>query len=241
MAFLHIKNTGITDLTLARVQLGDLSYQMLYHLTIARGESKYLVIYYARNCCAWTNELKYIGKADYCHLVGSSPEKATPLTFENGGRYPTVMFTRGVLQHRVDLDALVTHDERLDLKVTPWFVQQTPDSYAFQFGFSFHNISYDLSFYVYSIDIGGTTFLLNPPELIVPVGTLQDDAFESFAISVHWEQNRSYFGWTGFDYTHDISATPPVNATTFQMGETYNVTIRTMTNQNCTTTITLNP
>lgn len=237
-AWLHIKNNGLTDVQIAKIEIGDLicdvsiQYSFLWRMTLKRGETATLGIYYAHRRFLWGAILDM--HTPYDAPVGFDLNlEITPTTFTKG-KFPVVIHTDSIIPYRFEIEAKFLKPEEIygvQAKIINLGQERVGEiDYCLpDIEFAFEMAPSSMAF-IYSVDIGNLTIKLNPPMLIRGYQPYND-----FALYFYTELDHiSVYG-----PSTDAIPSQPITLPIFKIGETYNVTIRTMANNNYTTSLTM--
>ena len=234
-AWLNIKNNGLTDVQISKIEIGNLicnvskQYSYLWRKNLKRGKTATLGIYYARRSFQWG---AILGRnPPYgAYRFGSSLE-ITPTTFTEG-KYPVVIHTDGIIAYRFEIEARLSRPEEIygfQAKIYNLGEERIGDqNYCLpDIEFRFEMVPLSVAF-IYSVAIGNLTIKFSPPILVQRYEFYNDFDLRLFT-------DRIYVNGS------PTTAIPsqPLNMPIFRVGETYNVTVRTMVNNNYTTSITM--
>jgi hypothetical protein len=227
-ALIKFKNSGLTEIWIDKVQIGGLvcdPHQGGEYLK--RGETSTLAIYYADHGYLWGGDLE---ETIFDTKMLFYPNiNITPTTFVEG-KYPIRIYTDGVIVYETEIKARFSQNEEISLMQARVFnlgeVEIGNQSYCLPDV----TISLDLPrcsvIFIYSLNIGNLTLTFSPPLLVTGYGSVQYVDILSFS-------------FLGEGYTNQIIPDKPVNPALFKVGQTYDLTIRTMTNKNYTAPITM--
>lgn len=238
----HLKNNGLTDWRIKEVETDNIAFTFSYPSTNLRenldaGDTSYLVIYYSESIFQWIISAYGVSinwdSAQPFHpsypmdWSCSTRGEISPATFQNGSTYKVSFVTDGVLRHSFNVKAKSTLDEELKVTARKWF-REIP-SPAKEIWVQLNNTG-DYYSYVYTIQVANVTFLFKPPIKVSPSS---------------WEEMRLFFsdgedsfGWS-VNYYGNIYATPTPAFSMLKIGTSYDVLVRTMTNNLYTTNITI--
>ncbi len=231
----HLKNSGLTDWTLRDVRINDITFTLTYPQSreekLQAGDTLYFIIYYSENVFQWI-------PSTYAAHISWSPDnpfsiyypmawsclpsqEINPLTFQNGSTYQVVVNTAGVLKHSYsfNIEARFTSDEELNVTATRRLNEDEVD-----FLFEFDNTGEYYS-YIYSIQIADVTFYFEPLIRINPSWWTLNPVRYGMMLSF---DDDGLDGWSG--YHGNISSTDTLRHSMLEVGTTYNVIVRTMTN-----------
>jgi len=234
-AWFNIINNGLTDVHISKIEIGnltcDLSYQNSFLWDLKRGENASLALYYAHERYLWG---AILGRHIPYNTIGtgfSSNLEITPTTFREG-KYSVVIYTDSITPYRFEVEAIFSRSEEIygfNASIINLGNGRVGDQdYCLpDIWFNF-DMALNSKAYIYSVDIGNVTITLDPPLLIGGYDPLKD---------------FSLYLYPNFIEIYGLSdhATPsvPLNMPVFRVGETYNVTIRTMANNKYMTSITM--
>ena len=225
---LHVRNTGLSDIEIAEVTVGDITFDTPYYipLVLAIGTEAHLIFNYVKETFIWSETPLSIEEVLSRDTGGyTSDVKATPLTFQNGSMHPVTFHTQGLFQHAFSLKAEVTSEEGLDITE---FIDYEADQFV-EFEFYLNNTGASQC-YIHEIQIGDVTFRVKPP---FPV-TLPEhprDIWDYPHIRIIVPEEGFSPTIRGSSWWHgEVTAEPTPNMLMFQENETYEVTFWTMTN-----------
>jgi hypothetical protein len=233
LALLHLKNNGLTGFAINEIKLGNISFivgQSLLCLSrLQRGDEAYFSIYYPEKSLFRTHEAP-----TYFSPIHAGPSLAVdqelwPSAFRSGVSYPVVLTTNGILRHSFNIEARRTLDEELSIQASAH--QQE------------HNVEVRLQFnntgsyyvHVHSIEIANVAFHFEPPALVAP----NDWPNGSFQILYLGFREEPGISWGSSMFIGNISATPEPQLSMLKIGETYEIRVRTMTNNIYVTNVTI--
>jgi hypothetical protein len=241
-----LRNTGLTDLKILGICVSNITYTLTwppyvssYVLLPRGGETALLVVHYAREMFQWIRQPPSEFKIE-THLNSgyvqslSSDQNPTPVTFTDGERYQVTFHTQSVLQHSFWVEAKPTSKEELSASAHSYFHGNETKG-AIQTFIRFNNTGTSHC-YIYNISIGDVTFQFTPPMFIEPTPPLSE-FYNLKEIGVDFGTYAG-IGYTGSFYGI-ITATPTPTLSMFKVDNTYEVTIWTMTNNYCTTNVTI--
>jgi len=230
---LFMKNIGIIDVRVTNIQVGSLTFG--FNFMLRRGETERLSIRYTDNQYVW-NSSAGVGDSYYpgvpmFHLSA----EVSPTTFEEG-KYPVLIHTDGLFTGRYEISAGFSRNENVSSFVA--YVTSLNQYRVGEQDFCSPDITFCLqlhnaSAYVYSVDIGNLTVRFDPPILLDAWWTDREHyMFDSFTLST---ANGYVNGW------NNPRSIPnqPFNSPLFHIGETYDITLRTIANNNYTTSMTM--
>lgn len=222
-AVLNVRNIGLTDIRIKKIEIGDLvcdfsSKQDIFNEPyLKRGEYKAIVIYYA-------NELYEGGSFD-------SNLNVTPTTFREG-KYPVVIHIDGITAYKSEIEAKFSKKEEI------YGVRGESSLYMLERSYWLPRIKLTFKMApesivsIYSITIGNLTLTFKHP-----VYAYGDENTDQNSITLYPDYGH-YYTW-GIHHEHFEYAFPnqPLDSQIFKDGETYSLTVRTMANNNYTGTI----
>lgn len=233
-AIFHLKNNGLTDWIIEEVKISNITFTLKYPAAkryLGTGDTAHLIIYYSENTFQWIPSTYAATisweQADPFHPFSpmewpcSVKGEVSPSTFQNGSRYKVVFATNGVLKHSFDTEAKLTLDEELSVTAIRWLYEN-----SMQISVRFNNTGNYFS-YIYTIQIANVTFYFEPPLRIYS----SDDITFNFG--------RNGFSVMYYGYYGDIYANATVNFSMFEIGTTYDILARTMTNNLYITSVTI--
>lgn len=237
-AILHIQNTGLTNVELSRIKIGDITCDtssQRWLATLSRGAAKYLVIHYAHRRFQWWDEQSFYAYEDSYRASGAyqTDVEVAPFTFQNGSEYLVTLSTKGFLKHSFRLEAKHTMEENVSFQAHVVNVNRDGNYCVPDIHFEF-NITSTSVCHIYYIKIGNYTLWFNPPQRIT--------YWSYYSFAIHLSSSLWRYPPKGFETSglpSEITSTPSITSSSFRVGETYNIIMRTMTNNNYTTTITM--
>lgn len=250
-AFLKIKNDGSTVFTISTIEIGglvcDISWlARLGESTLGLGETMAFDVYYAHSGYeSYAPSLSTGAEIDpnpYDAVVYfDSNIEITPTTFTEG-KCAVVLHSERLLAHRLEVEAKFVEPEEIEGVQT--FVynlheERINDQNFTLFGVDFNlNMTFPSVACIYSVDVGNLTIKFNPPIFVQGSSGSSDDYYSSFALG--FSRNEIFVNPHS---ARVITAIPsrPLDAPIFTVGQTYKVSIRTMTNRNYTTSMTIMP
>lgn len=245
-AFLKIKNDGSTVFTISAIEVGglicDISWLASFgESTLQRGETMAFDVYYAHSGYqSYAPSLSTRAKIDpnpYNGVVDFAPNiEITPTTFTEG-KCAVVICSEHLLAHRLEVEAKFVEPEEIDGVQT--FVHNFHEERINDQNFTLFDVDFNLNMTspsvacIYSINVGNLTIKLNPP---IFVQGSSDTYYSSFSLGFSRDEIS-----VNPHSTRIITAilSRPLDAPIFTGGQTYLVSIRTMTNRNYTTSITI--
>lgn len=232
-AMLHIKNNGLTEVRISSVEIGELHCNVSYPLlgTIKPGENETLHIYYAYRQFMWGSDGLSPGPSG---LEYDSNLPISPTTFREG-KYPVIIHTDGVLSYKFEIEAKFSKPEEIyGFQVNIFNLHKESDyslnCYLPDMALIF-NMSQGAVALVYSVEIGNLTLQLVAPPMVQGYEYCND-----FYVFLTYNYCIWVSGWPPW-LTEGAIPNQPINVPIFKIGETYNVTVRTMANNNYTTQI----
>ena len=153
-----------------------------------------------------------------------SDGEISPSTFHNGSDYQVVFTTNGILKHSFQVETKLILDEKLNVKAIRWLKENSAEIWV-----RLNNTGNYYS-YVYTIQIANVTFYFKPPIRVPPSAWRE--------MRLIFAGGEGLFGW-GVHYYGNVYATPPPELSMLEIGMTYNVSVRTMTNNLYNTNITI--
>jgi hypothetical protein len=236
-AWFNITNVGLTDVKIVKIAVGDLicpltiQYAELVAPNIKRGESMWLSIYYAHESFFFGGRLGLDTPEDAPVEFHSNLE-VTPTTF-TPGKYPVTVYTDKMIPHKFEVEARFSKTE--EIQGLQARVYNLGDSRIGVPGYCLPDIAFTLKMsqysiaYIYSIDIGNLILKLTPPMILK-----EHNYFDYFSLVL----DINYI-WVNGHGSPKAIPNQLLSTPIFKVGETYLVTIRTMANNNYTTTITM--
>jgi len=230
---LNIKNNGLTDVQISKIEIGDLVCDISsqwYNDNLKRDRNGTLFIYYAHEGFMWES---IWGWHNPYHTTGRfhSNLEITPATFAEG-KIPVVFHTDGLLTCRFEIEARFSKSEEIhgfNVSIINLGQGKVEDQNYCLPDMSFNfDMAPSSKAYIYSVDIGNLTIKLGPPLLIPDYGFHRD-----FSLYLNPDHITVYGPST------DAIPSQPLSLPVFRVGETYDVTIRTMANNNYKTSITM--
>lgn len=202
---------------------------------LRRGEIERLSIRYTDNQCAW-NSSGGIGDFYYPGVpMFDLSSEVSPTTFEEG-KYTVLIHTDGLFTGRYEISAGFSRKENVSsflayvTNLNQYKLgEQVYCSPEITFCLQLHNASV----HVYSVEIGNLTVRFDPSILLDSWWTDREHyVYDSFTLST---TNGHVNGW------NNPKSVPnqPFNSPLFRIGETYDITLRTMANNNYTTLATM--
>jgi len=241
-----LRNTGLTDLKILGICVSNITYTLTwppyvssYVLLPRGGETALLVVHYAREMFQWIRQPPSEFKVETYLNSGyvkslSSGHNPTPVTFTDGKKYQVTFHTQSMLQHSFWVEAKPTSMEELSASARSYFYDNEAGGFI-QTCIRFNNTGTSPC-YIYNIRIENTTVQFTPPMFIEPTSPLSE-FYRLKEISVSFHTSGS-IGYTG-DHHGKITVIPTPTPSMFKVGNTYEVTIWTMTNNYCTTNVTI--
>lgn len=234
----HLRNNGLTDWTVREVRISDITFTPKYpHSSLKQdlqtGDMAYFIIYYSEDVFEWIppestafSSWSPINRPFSTYFISSwsclPNQDINPSTFQNGSTYQVVFDTGGVLKHSYsfDIEARPTSDEELNVTATTKLYEDRVD-----FWFEFNNTGEYYS-YIYSIQIANVTFYFEPLIRIEPSWWTQSPMWYRMILSFNddglYAISPAYLG--------NITSTATLRHSMLEVGTTYNVIVRTMTN-----------
>lgn len=238
---LHLKNTGLTDWIIKDIDFGNvaftLEYPRVYAYVVQPWDTAYLIVYYCENRYEWISSTRAASTGwdpsdpfaswwpSSAHLTFLAQGGISPSTFQNGSSYEAILTANGILKHRFDIEAKFTLDE--ELKITAY--RRLMENFV-EFTVRLNNTG-DYDSYIYTMQIANVTFYFKPPMRIRPSDWRTGEIY----VYVH---SAGFYGG-GFDYYGNVSANVTLNLSMFETGTTYDISVRTMTNNLYITNVTL--
>lgn len=235
LALLHLRNNGLTDLALNEIKLGNSSFTFGYDAVrlgrVQRGYEAYFVIYYPEKSLQISDEAPHLGPI-YAGPDLIVDQEVDPSAFQNGLSYPAVLTTNSILRHTFNIEARRTMDEELDVQASARLYELY--EHTVEFSIRFNNTGSYLV-HLYSIEIADVVFYPRPPAMVVPYqwsrGTYQVLELRFFeAPRLSWSSSMSI---------RNISAIPQPQLSMLTIGETYEIRVRTMTDNIYVTSVTV--
>ncbi len=227
IAFVSMKNDGPKDVVITRVEVANIINYSEWTIPLKSGESYTLELSYLRSSI-------YYGP-DYL----SAGISITPTTFREQ-KYPVVVYTEGALTYNFEIPALFSEHEMIEgihaetTRITQAIISnQTVLLPNIIITFS---VPPRATIVVYSIKIGNLTLTLDYPSTIrgLPVYNSHDLLYQLGLYLV--DEQYVVDGTSTFP---TVVPNSPLASAIFTIGQTYDVTVRTMENNNYTTTVTL--
>lgn len=241
----RLQNTGLTDLKILRICVSNITYTLDWpddrsSYLLLRGESVLLVVHYAREKFQWIRrppsefEIETYLWSGYIRGL-SSDHNPTPVTFLDGKKYQVTFHTQSVLQHSFWVEAEITSKEELTVSRARSYFYGNETKGAIQTFIRLNNTGISHC-YIYNIRISDITFQFTPPMFIEPTPPVSE-FYRLKEIGVDFGTYEG-IGYTG-SYYGRITATPTPTLSMFKVGNTYKVTIWTMTNNYYVTNFTI--
>lgn len=237
-AFLNIENTGLKDVQITRITIGNFVCNLPRphsswdkSFTLDRWKSNTLEIFYTLRGAGWgTFSIDpFYSPTD----VYVSNEDVTPTTFHEGV-YPLEIQTQGLKTFRFEIVA--EFSKREEIRGIRAGVINLGNRRAREQGYCIPDIGITLDMpphriaFVYSVDIGNLTLTFRHPLIVGYNGFMLFDLYYSF-------RGENYY-YEGGSYEKAIP-NQDLSLPLFKVGETYNLTLRTMENNNYTASITM--
>lgn len=230
----HLKNNGFIDWTVKAVNVNNITFTLEYPYYFSKervqaGDTAYLIIYYGDDVFRWipSTRATRISWEDLdpwlvhdwsCPFNG----EISPSTFQNGSSYQVVFTTNGVLKHSFAVEAKFTLDEKLNVTARKWLSENSREIWV-----RFNNTGEYYS-YIYTIQVANVTFYFKPPIKIPPCREMR----------LIFAGGEGLFGW-GVHYYGNVYATPTPEFPMLEVGTTYEILVRTMTNNLYITNVTI--
>lgn len=233
----HLKNNGFIDWTVNAVNVNNITFTLEYPHYVSKGrvqagDTAYLIIYYSDDVFRWIPSTR----ATVISWKDSDPwfvhdwscpfnGEISPSTFQNGSSYQVAFTTNSVLKHSFAVEAKCTLDEKLNITARRLGLSES----LRDIGVRFNNTGEYYS-YVYTIQIANVTFYFKPP-INVPASSCRE-------MRLIFAGGEGLFGW-GVHYYGNVYATPTPKFSMLKVGTTYEILVRTMTNNLYITNITV--
>ena len=229
----NIKNNGLTDVQISTIEIGNVTFYF-GKFGLERGKNATLALSYGSETFDyWIN----VGGLKYWGTSGLSANcEITPITFIEGRRYPVVVRTEDLAKCGCEVEAGFSKTEEIfGIEVYACLEERTLGNQTYYLPYIWVDLdmALDSVTYIHSIDIGNLTIWFDPPICMLTEhsGHYQKD----FSLSFYPDHVNVYSGYPPVNAIPNQSLNVPI----FEAGETYNITIRTMMNNNYTTSITM--
>jgi hypothetical protein len=232
----HLKNNGFIYWTIKEVKVSNITFTLKYSGSLKEnlqaGDTAYLIVYYCENIFQWIPST-YAARINWDPADPFSPwypmdiscpakGEISPSTFQNESTYRVVFTTNGVLKHSFAVEAKFTLDEKLNITARKWLSENSREIWV-----RFNNTGEYYS-YIYTIQVANVTFYFKPPMKVPPCGEMR----------LFFAGGEGLFGW-GAHYYGNVYATPTPKFPMLEVGTTYEILVRTMTNNLYITNVTI--
>jgi len=238
-ALLKLRNDGLSNVEIRAIQLGNLTYDVSTpqysgpsSYSLKRGETATLAIYFARNGFTWGGSLES-GYFDPMIQFDSNIE-INPTTF-TADEYPVRIHTEGLTNFESKINTTYSPNE--EVRSIQGRIDNLNEERIGNHSFCLPDMRIALDMpegsvtFIYSVTLGNLTLTFWPRLMIT---WLPDISYMTL-----W--GLSYLEYPSGPYGSAIKVIPNqlVSPTLFNVGQTYNLTVRTLTNKNYTVPVTM--
>jgi len=237
-ALLKLRNSGLSNVEIRTIQIDNITYDVSTQYgrprsySLKRGETATLAIYFARNGFMWGGSLES-GYFDPMIQFDSDVDIA-PTTFVEG-EHPVRIHTEGLMDFESKINTAYSSNE--EVKSIQGKIFNLNEQRIGNQSFCQPDMTITLDMpegsvaFIYSVTLGNLTLTFSPKLMIT---WLRDISYLTL-----W--GLSYLEYPSGPYGSAIQVIPnqPVSPTLFNVGQTYNLTVRTLTNRNYTIPVTM--